>query len=248
MPKSIKKRPPKKARTEEIPVYSELKQTIARRQKAVLVAAVSAAVVLALAAGLYFHHTGTVRRANGYNARGYALFYGLSPEAPASDQLRYQQALSWFEKAYGERKSAYSLYYIGASQYELGQYAQAVATLQRIYSRYPDDAQFVPLSLYKLAMTELKLGKNDDALKYLRMMENSQFDSLKDMAYYEDGRLLESMGKKDEARQKFAELMQKFPQSPYSMDIRAQEAAQQGAAKAGAQKQPAAQKQKKPGK
>ncbi|MDA8326077.1 MAG: tetratricopeptide repeat protein [Nitrospiraceae bacterium] len=239
MPRPIKKRPQKKAKTEEIPVYSDLKQTIAKRQKAVLVGVVATAIALALAAGIYFHHTGAVNRANNYNAKGYALFYGLSPETqPASSQLRYQQALSWFEKAYDVRESAYSLYYIGASQYELGQYAQAVQTLSRIYSRYPDDAQFVPLSLYKLAMTEFKLGKNDDALKYLRMMENSRFDSLKDMAYYEDARLLESMGKEDEARQKFAELIRKFPQSTYAMDIRAQEAAQKGAPQKGAAQGP----------
>ena len=243
MPKPIKKRPEKKKKTEDIAVYDELKETIAKRQKTLLAGTVSAIVIIVIAAGVYFFNQNAVSRANDYNAKGYAVFYGLSPETPASAQGRYQEALSLFEKAYGARKSAYSLYYIGASQYELGQYQQAIETLSGLYSRYPGNAQFVPLSLYKLAMAELRLGKNAEALKYLGMMESSSFESLKDMAYYEDARLLESMGKKDEAKRKFLELMEKFPQSPYTIDLKAQEAAQNapktGAPQAGAPQKPA---------
>ncbi|MDA8388454.1 MAG: tetratricopeptide repeat protein [Nitrospiraceae bacterium] len=223
--KPVKKQSAKRTGAEDIPVYSDLREGIARRKKTFVSVAVTVAAVLAVAAGLYFHHESAVARANYYNARGYAVFYGLSPETPAAGAQRYAQALSWFEKAYGARASAYSLYYIGASRYELGQYDQAVKALSRVRSLYPDDAQFVPLSLYKTAMIELQLGKKGEALKYLRMMENSRFDALKDMAYYEDARLLESMGKKDAASRKFEELIGKFPQSPYAVDIEAQRAA-----------------------
>lgn len=233
MPQSIKKRPPKtkKAGTPDILVYSELKEGIARRRKTLLVSVAAAVAVLALAAGLYLHHAHVVGRANDYNARGYSIFYGLSPETPASGAARYGQALSWFEKANDARASAYSLYYIGACQYELGQYGAAVKTLSGVVSLYAGNAQFVSLSLYKIAMIELRLGKKDEALKYLRMMENSRFDALKDMAYYEDARLLESMGKKDEAEQKFRELLHKFPQSPYAIAVEAREGVQNAPAK-----------------
>ncbi len=237
MPRTIKKRAPreKETRTDGMAVYDELKESIAKRQKAVLSLSIAVLVVIAVAAGLYFHHGSTVRKANDYNAQGYALYYGLSPQAPQPPQ-RYALALSFFQKAYSARKSAYSLYYVGASQYALGQYAQALATLKKVYTDYPEDAQFVPLSLYKSAMVALKMGKAEDATKYLSMMEGSRFNSLKDMAYYEDARILESLGRKDEAARKINELIQLFPQSPYSMDLKAQMQAAQAQAKPAAGK------------
>lgn len=227
MPRTIKKRPQKDTRSEGPLVYGDLKESIAKRQKTVIVISASVLAALAIAVGVYIYHNSTVRRANDYNAQGYSVYYGLSSATPASPQQRYGLALSDFKKAYDARKSAYSLYYIGASQYGLGQYVQAIDTLKQVYSRYAGDARFVPLSLYKAAMASLKLGKNEDAIKYLSMMESSQFDSLKDMAYYEDARILESMGKKEEANRKIDELIRAFPQSPYSMDFKAQRGALQ---------------------
>ena len=237
MPRAIKKsvkKPPKKTGNDEMYVYNELKERIAGRKKTLLAWGAAAAAVLALAAGLYIHHSVTAGRANEYNARGYAAFYGLSPEmpapappapgTPAGAAARYGQALSWFEKAYAARASAYSLYYIGASQYELGEYGPAVKTLSGVAARYPGDARFVPLSEYKLAMIELRLGKEDEALGYLRMMEKSPFDAFKDIAYYEDAKLLESMGKKDEAARKIEDLIHKFPQSSYAAEVKARQA------------------------
>ncbi len=236
MPRTIKKRAPKETKADGMAVYDELKESIARRQKTVLSLSVSALVVIAIVAGLYFHHSSMIKKANEYNAQGYALYYGLSPQAPPAPQ-RYTLALSFFQKAYAARKSAYSLYYVGASQYALGQYAQALATLKQVYTNYSGDAQFVPLSLYKSAMASLKMGNQEDAIKYLSMMEGSRFDSLKDMAYYEDARILESMGRTDEADRKINELIRLFPQSPYAMDLKAQrEAAQAPAKPAGVEK------------
>ncbi len=228
MPRTIKKRAPKETK-KEVPVYEELKETIAERQKSLVKISVIVLIIVALAAGIYLYHSSTVRQANNNNAKGYSIYYGLSAEAPASIQQRYSLALSDFQKAYDAKKSAYSLYYIGASQYALGQYAPAINTMKQVYENYPGDAEFVPLSLYKSAMAALKMGKPDDALKYLSMMESSQYDSLKDMAYYEDAGILESMGKKDEANRKIDDLIRAFPQSQYAMDFKAQREAQTGA-------------------
>lgn len=225
MPRTIKRRAPKETKTEGIAVYNELRESIAKRQKTVLSVSIAVLAVIAIAAGIYFYHNSMVNRANDYNAQGYALYYGLSPQTPASAPQRYTIALSLFQKAYASRKSAYSLYYIGASQLALGQYGQAIDTLKQVYTNYSGDAQFVPLSLYKSAMASLMLGKNEDAIKYLSMMESSQFNSLKDMAYYEDARILESMGRKDEAGRKIDELIRLFPESPYAQDLKAQRAA-----------------------
>ncbi|MDA8085973.1 MAG: tetratricopeptide repeat protein [Nitrospiraceae bacterium] len=238
MPHTIKKRAPKEAKTDGAAVYSELKESIAKRQKTVLTLSIAVLAVLAIAAGIYFYHSNAVRTANNNNAQGYALYYGLSAQTPPAAAQRYTLALSFFQKAYAARKSAYSLYYIGASQYALGQYGQALDTFKKVYSNYPGDAQFVPLSLYKSAMAALMLGKNADALKYLSMMESSQFNSLKDMAYYEDARILASMGRKDEANRKIDELIRLFPESPYAQDLKAQMGAAQAPA-AAAGKQPA---------
>ena len=230
--KKIAKKPPKKTGNDEMFVYNELKESIARRQKTLLAWGAAAVAVIALAAGLFIHHAITVDRANRYNARGYAVFYGLSPQTPAPGPARYGQALSWFEKAYAERASAYSLYYIGASQYELGQYGPAVKALTSIAAHYPGDAQFVPLSLYKTAMIELREGRQDQALKYFGMMEKSPFDAFKDVAYYEDARLLAIMGKKDAAAMKIEDLIHNFPQSPYAVEAETAQARKQKTQKA----------------
>ncbi|MDA8168278.1 MAG: tetratricopeptide repeat protein, partial [Nitrospiraceae bacterium] len=173
MPKTIKKRPAKKAGAEETRVLSTLKETVSRRQKTILTASAAAVLFFALAAGVFFYFRNSAAKANEYNYEGYSLYYNLYTKEPLTPGERFQKALGYFQKAYSKKKSAYALYYIGASQYELGKYDDAIKTLTGLTKKYPS-GEYTSLALYKMAMASFRLGKNGDALKYFDTLEKSK--------------------------------------------------------------------------
>ena len=215
MPKALKKRPVKKTRPDQEETYENIKEAIAKKRRALIAAGAAAVAVLVLAGGIYFYIGNRNQKASELNYQGYNLYYGLYSNQQLPKDQRLQQALEKFKGAYDTKKSAYSLFYVGSIQYDMGKYADSIKTFSDLVNEFPDDVRLVPLANYKIAMASLMMGKQQDALKYLDAMQKYKSDSLKDLALYESARIYDAIGNKEEAERQMGTLRQNFPSSPF---------------------------------
>ena len=208
MPKPIKKKVVKKAGSEiEVGgVISKLKESAAKKKR-VMVAAAGAVLIFAGAVSGFFIYNGIMKnKAQKLEYEAYKMYYGLYLTQSVAGEEQYKKALELFKQAYDAKKSPVSLFYIANCYYETGKYEEALNTLRQLNLEFPDDERFVPLSYYKIAMVSLKRGNNDEALKALDILYRYKTGAFKDLSLLESGRILEAMGKTDDARRKYEEL------------------------------------------
>jgi tetratricopeptide (TPR) repeat protein len=218
MPKAIKKKVTKKSRgkkEEDVKsLLAKVNETAARGGRPLAIMATVVAVVIVAAVGIYFYNQSRESRAVESQYDGYKYYYGLGGSQPVEAQ-RYALALESFQSAYGLDKTPLSLIYVADSQYAIGKYEDAVSTLKEFNRRFPDEEVFVPLSYYKMALANMRIGDNGAALKNLETLAEYKSGSLKDLALLEAAKLLEAMGRPAEARQKYETIVKNFPQSPF---------------------------------
>ncbi|TAL22271.1 MAG: tetratricopeptide repeat protein [Nitrospirae bacterium] len=218
MPKPIKKKVVKKAGSEiEVGgVISKLKESAAKKKR-VMVAAAGAVLIFAGAVSGFFIYNGIMKnKAQKLEYEAYKMYYGLYLTQSVAGEEQYKKALELFKQAYDAKKSPVSLFYIANCYYETGRYEEALNTLGELNRKFPDDERFVPLSYYKMAMVSLKRGENEEALKALDILYRYKTGTYKDLSLLESGRILEAMGKADDAKRKYEELTKNFPQSPFA--------------------------------
>ena len=223
MPKVIKKKTAKPTKTEEgvKNVLHHTKEFISEKQR-ILFPAVIALVVIAVAvAGFLIYRSNVRNQAAALEYEGYKIYYGLYQKQPFQKEERYQKALEKFRKAYDAHKSPFSLFYIAGCYYNLGKYDDALKTLKELNERFPDDERFVPLSYYKMAVITLRKGDREGYLKLLDILYNYRTSSFKDLALVESARMLDAMGKKEDAAKKYEELTKNFPESPFVEEAKA---------------------------
>ncbi|GAB4387318.1 MAG: hypothetical protein Kow0025_00210 [Thermodesulfovibrionales bacterium] len=217
MPKAIKKKAARRPRTEEQDVktlLARMNETAQRGGRPLAMGAIALAVLIIAVLAFRFYGGRMEAKAQRLVHEGYRLYYGLEENQPAEAE-RLEAALDRFRKAYSARKSPLSLMYVADSQYALGRYGDAVATLKELNRRFPDDPTFAPLSYYKMALAAMKAGDSEGALKALDAMAALKYGALKDMALMEAGRILEKAGRTEEAMGKYKALVEAYPQSPF---------------------------------
>jgi predicted negative regulator of RcsB-dependent stress response len=224
MPKQIKKRAPKKTTSTEVDVkdkLASLKDTIRERQKTALKYIAGILVIFIVIVGFLFFSYTSHKKAKIFENEAYKIYYNEYQSSSLNKEERYKKALDMFRKAYDNRKSPTSLFYIAACYYELGKYDDALSTLKDFTQRYSNKDRFIPLVYQKIAMVYIKKGDVDSAKKALDTLSNLNVDIFKDFALMEYGRLLEKEGKLDEAKKKYKELTTRFPDSPFIDEAKA---------------------------
>lgn len=223
MPKAIKKRIIKHAKTEEEVKGSILKaKQLAIEKKKTLITLAGVIVISAAAIGGFFIYSSSIKsRAEKLEYEAYKIYYGLYQKQPITKEEQYRMARETFKKAYDTKKSSLSLFYIANCYYEMGKYDDAVNTLKDLNQKFPDDERFVPLSYYKMAMASIKKGDRNEALKFLDTLYNYKTVAFKDLALIESGRILEAMGRGEDAKRRYEELTKSFPGSPFIEEARA---------------------------
>lgn len=223
MPKAIKKRVAKSARSEEgvKDVLYGAKEYIGERQKIFFAVIVGVIVVSVAAAAFFIYRSSSESKARALEYDGYRIYYGLYQKQPLQKEEQYQKALEKFSKAYDVRKSPYSLFYMASCLYDMGKYDEALKDLKALTAGFPDDESFFALSYYKMADISLKKGDKEGALKLLDALYQSRTAPLRDLALVESARVLESMGKTEESSKKYAELMKEFPGSQFAAEAQA---------------------------
>jgi predicted negative regulator of RcsB-dependent stress response len=218
MPKAIKKRVPKKTDTPEEGVQatlSNLKDTLLERQSTALTIGIGILVIIIAVVSFLFYSYTKETSAKKLEYEAYKIYYSRGPMQPENREEQYKKALNAFKKASDTRESPFSLYYIAACSYELGQYDEALKTLKDFSRRYSGEEKFLPLAYRKMITIYTKKGDAEEAKKTLDALYNLKSDIYKDFALMEYGRLLEKEGKPDEARKKYEELITRFPNSPF---------------------------------
>ena len=223
MPKAIKKRAVKSSRSEEgvKDVLYGAKEYIGERQKTFFMVIVGVIVISVAAAAFFIYRYTSESKARALEYDGYKIYYGLFQKQPLQKEEQYQKALEKFTKAYDVRKSPYSLFYMANCLYDMGKYDEALKDLKDLTSLFPDDESFFAFSYYKMADISLKKGDKEGALKFLDALYQRRTAPLRDLALVESARVLESMGKTEEASGKYAELEKDFPGSPFAAEAQA---------------------------
>ncbi len=217
MPKPIKKRAVKK-QTSEIEVkgvISKVKASVGKDRNTFIGIVAASIIAIFVIAGFFMYSSNAKNKAAKLEYEAYKIYYGLYQKQPISKDEQYKKAAELFKKAYDTKKSPVSLFYVANCYYELGKYEDSLKALKELNQKFPDNERFVPLSYYKMAMASLKKGDNNEAIKHLEVLYNYKAGTYKDLSLIESGRILESVGRIDEAIKKYEDLAKNFPQSPF---------------------------------
>lgn len=214
MPKPIKKRLEKKGPEKEDirETVEDIKEVLRKRQRNLIYFFSGFIVIVILIIGFVIYSKTTASKAAEFEFEGYKLYYGDNILIPLSNEERYRKALEMFTKAYKARKKPYPLLYMANCHYELGNYDDAIKLLSDLNNKF-SDPNIISLSYYKMAMAYMKKGEMEKALEALKNIYTIKGSTLNDIALFESGRILEKMEKKEEAKQKFKELVDRFPKS-----------------------------------
>ncbi len=214
MPKAIKKRVEQKARREDSinETVTDIRQKLKDRQRTLVYSLLVAGGLILSVGSFFIYGKVMASKAQGLEYEGLKLFNGSGQTQVIAPQDRYKNALEKFKASYAAKKSPFALLYIANSYYELGNYDEALKTLKDLTVRY-SDPKVMSLAYYKMAMTYMRKGDAASALNTFNSLSSIKDSPLQDMALLESGRLLESMGKTEEAKDKYKELISKFPQS-----------------------------------
>jgi predicted negative regulator of RcsB-dependent stress response len=223
MPK-IKKRVPKKAPATEADVKNKLisiKDSFKSRQSTALKFGAGIIIICIAIASFFLYSYFSQKKAKMLEYEAYKIYYNDYQKSPLNKEERYKNALDIFKKAYDNKKTPLSLFYISACYYELGKYDDALKTLKDFIKTFSHEDSFLPLVYQKMSMVYIKKGDVNEAMKTLDILMNLKNDTYKDFALMEYGRLLEKEGKSEEAKKKFKELVTKFPGSPFIDEAKA---------------------------
>jgi predicted negative regulator of RcsB-dependent stress response len=221
MPKAIKKKTKKKITGAEIEVkdrLSGLQKMLKKRQKTVLFYGITAVVIILAVAGIFLYQNMADENARRLEYEAYTVYYGEYQKFPMQHQDRFQKALDLFKQAYAKKKSARVLLYIANSYSELGRFDEALTALNDFVKTYSSDKDLLPLAYKETADIQLKKGNTNEALKTLDTLYKSPAPFYRDFALLESAKILETMGRKEEAVAKYKELTEKFKDSPFIED------------------------------
>jgi len=215
MPKTIKKRAVKKSDNEGSLAESvtDIRKKIKERQRTLAYSFLVCALVIIAAGSIFFYYHANAAKAAEMQYEGYKIISGTTTEPYASPQDRFKAALEKFRSSYAAKNNPTVLLYIANCYHELGNFDEAIKTLKDLTSRY-SDSKITSLAYYKLAMIYIKKGDLNSALNTFNTLSSIKDAPLRDMALFESGKVLESMGKTEEAKAKYKELVIKFPKSP----------------------------------
>ncbi|KJR42308.1 hypothetical protein MCHI_001789 [Candidatus Magnetoovum chiemensis] len=222
MPKAIKRKIVRKTKPEqEIKnTYEKLKEYTEVNKKNVITISIIVGAILIITIGIWGYSGLESRTAVSYNYEGYNSFYNRLSAEPKPQQENYKTALEKFKKSYDAEKSAATLFYIANTYYKLNDTENAKQTLIELNNEYKGNTDIVPLSSFKLFEIYKAQGDEEKAIETLIFLYNSKSPLLKDTALYNWANILDKKGQKNDAKKKYEELIDKYPESPYLADAK----------------------------
>ncbi len=193
-----------------------MRDTAIARQRQLTAAAVALVAILVLILGIYYYRTSSAKDAQKLQYQGYKTLEGMYDASALEESERARKALELFQKSYETRKAPATMIYIAESHTVLGEYEQALAALDRVTKEFPGDYLFAPMANFKKASIYLKTGEKEKALEAFNGLTSAGVSvPFGDLALMESARLLEGMGRTDEAMQKYEIIANRYPESMY---------------------------------
>ncbi len=215
MPKIIKKRISRKAQGGDNigETVADIRKKFQQRQSTLVYAAVIFGLIVISVGAFVVYNRTTTARALEMEYEGYKILSGSTTTPYASPADRFKDALEKFKASFASKKRPTALLNIANCYYELGNLDEALKTLKELTDQY-SDTKITSLAYYKMAMTYIRKGDLNSALNTFGIISSIKDAPLQDMALFESGKTLESIGKTEEAKSKYKELINKFPKSP----------------------------------
>jgi predicted negative regulator of RcsB-dependent stress response len=222
MPKVIKKRSEKFNGSDESlqGTVEDIRARMKERQRSLVIGLVVFLVLIAAVGAFFIYNKSQADKAAGLQREAYLLFYSENSAQLLMAGENYKKALELFRKSYDVKKKADVLLYIAYCQYELGSYDDAIKSLKELNEQFAD-SRIVPLSYYKMAESYLKKNDITNALAAMNTLAGLKDSIFHDLALMESGKILESQGKKEDAKAKYKELITKYPNSALAGEAKA---------------------------
>jgi len=214
MPKAIKKRISRKAQGDDNigETVADIRKKFHERQSTLVYALLVFVLIVITVGAFIVYHRVSAGKAVEMEYEGYKIFSGATATPYASPADRYKSALEKFKASYAAKKNPSALLNIANCYYELGNFDEALKALKELTDQY-SDPKISSLAYYKMAMIYIRKGDLNSALNTFGIISSIKDAPLQDMALFESGKTLEAMGKTDEAKSKYKELINKFPKS-----------------------------------
>lgn len=224
MPKIIKKRPVKKRPVEEEEVANAARHaldTLKAKQRQTIIIVAAIAIVAILIAAVNFYTSSQNNKVEDLQKEAFMYYYGEKPYDNLPDADRWAKARDLFQGSVEVKLTPTSLYYLGNSYYNLGDYGNAIKQYTLFTDKLGSEYEMLPLVYQKLAAAYFKTGSNDKALEVLGKLAQLKNGNFKDTALLMEARYYEGIGDRPKAIEKYRQLAGEFPQSPWSPEATA---------------------------
>ncbi|MGO9015733.1 MAG: tetratricopeptide repeat protein [Dissulfurispiraceae bacterium] len=221
MPKAIKKRISRKTQGDDNlgEAVADIRKKFQSRQSTLVYALLIFVLIIIIVGAFVLYHRASVAKAEKMEYEGFKIFTGITATQYASPADRFKDALQKFQASFAVRKSPTALLNIANCYYELGNLDETLKTLKELTDQYTDP-KITSLAYYKMAITYIRKGDLNSAVNTFGIISSIKDAPLQDMALLESGKTLESMGRTEEAKAKYNELINKYPKSPLADEAR----------------------------
>lgn len=223
MPKPIKKRVSKKPVLKEEEIrgsFTQILEFIKEKKKAFLsiTAVIIGVIVLSIIA--IYYNSSLKKKAYSLETEAYNYYYGINLKEDISEEERWRKALELYKKSVETKVSPTALFYLGNCYYNLSDYAKAIEEYERFIKRFKGEKELLPIVYQKLSSAYLNKGDKDKALSTLTKLSELNNGIFKDTALILEARYYERIGDSDKAKERYKELVEKFPNSPWINEAR----------------------------
>jgi TolA-binding protein len=218
MPKPIKRRidaPTRKGAEDHGDILHRLAAEAKARQRQITITVGAALALCLVILGSWYYTASTREKADLLQYQGLRYFEAAPGYEALPEAERMAKAAELFRESHETRQNPFSLYYVGLATEGAGRTEDAVGVYREFMKAYPADPRFTPLARYRLAMALLTLGKMDEAIAELDAFSTQAAPAMKDVALMEAAKLLESLGRTEEAQARYEMLVKTIPTSTF---------------------------------
>jgi len=226
MPKPIKKRVTKKIGFKDAEVKdltTQILDFIEKRKRQLILVALVFGIGLILYVVLMAYTSSLDRKAYSFERDAYNYYYGINlPQGiKLTEKERWKKALELYKKSVEIKMIPTALFYLGNCYYRLEDYNNAIKQYEVFINKFKDEKEILPLVYQKLASAYFKINQPDKAIKTLKSLASFENGIFKDTALILEARYYSATGNSAKALQRYRELLQEFPHSPWSAEARA---------------------------
>lgn len=182
----------------------------------VILASTGGVIALALAIFAFNYYTGYVnKKAAALEYQGMKHYYENSTDG-------YKKAVELLEevvKIYPNSKPAsVAQYNIGNAYFKSNDFNKAEEAYKKFIDKYGSDKMLLSLVMQKLSYVYIAKKDYNNAIENLNKIISNTSSDGKDQAYFELGRLYETLNKKDDAVIKYEALVRDYSFSPWAAE------------------------------